>query len=48
MTNKQKKKELKKALQYLIDEGFVEQIGDKYRLKTDKELKREIQKMCQQ
>lgn len=47
MTKKQKKEEIKKTLQYLINEGFVEQIGDKYRLKTDDELKKEIKRICQ-
>ena len=42
MTRKQQIKEVKKALEYLINEGFVEQVGDEYRLKTDKELKGEI------
>jgi hypothetical protein len=46
MNDEQKKKEIKKALQYLLNEGFVEQIGDKFRLKTNKELANEIRKMA--
>lgn len=45
MTRKQQIKEVKKALEYLINEGFVEQVGDEYRLKTKKELEKEIDKI---
>ena len=47
MTHKQQIKEVKKALEYLINEGFVEQVGDEYRLKTKEELKKEIQKITE-
>lgn len=42
MTKKQKVKAVKKTLQYLIDEGFVVQEGDEYRLKTEEEIQEEI------
>ena len=45
MTHRQQVKEVKKAMQYLIAEGFVEQIGDEYRLKTKKELESEIEQI---
>lgn len=45
MTRKQQIKEVKKALEYLISEGFVEQIGDEYRLKTQDELETEIEEI---
>jgi hypothetical protein len=34
--------EMMQSLQYLIDEGFVVQIGDRYRLKTQEELEQEL------
>jgi hypothetical protein len=43
MTYKQKKKEVEKALQYLIDEGFVVKIGNEYRLKEDSEINKELE-----
>ena len=46
MTHKQQIKEVKKALEYLINEGFVEQVGDEYRLKTDNELQKEIEEVA--
>jgi hypothetical protein len=46
MTHKQQIKEVKKALEYLINEGFVEQVGDEYRLKTDNELEKEIEEVA--
>lgn len=48
MNDKQKKKEIKNVLRYLINEGFVEQIGDKFRLKTNKELENEIRKIAKE
>lgn len=47
MNKKQKTKEIKKTLNYLISEGFVKQVGDKFRLKTDNELKKEIKTITQ-
>lgn len=46
MTHKQKIEEIKTTMQYLINEGFVKQIGDKFRLKTEKELKNEVEKIA--
>lgn len=43
MTHKQKVKEVEKALQYLIDEGFVIKVGDEYRLKNENELNNELE-----
>jgi hypothetical protein len=39
---KQQRKEVEKALEYLIAEGFVVKIGDEYRLKTEEELTKEL------
>jgi hypothetical protein len=33
---------VKQSLQYLLDEGVIVKIGDKYRLKTKKEIKKEL------
>ena len=33
---------VKHSLQYLLDEGVIVKIGDKYRLKTKKEIKKEL------
>ena len=44
MTNKQKHQAVEKALQYLIEEGMVIKQNDgKYRLKTELELKKEME-----
>ena len=44
MTNKQKHQAVEKALQYLIEEGIVvKQRDGNYRLKTDIELKEEME-----
>lgn len=43
MTKQQKKKAVEQALEYLIAEGFVVKEGDKYRHKTDKEIKKEME-----
>jgi hypothetical protein len=43
MTHKQKVKQVEKALQYLIDEGFVVKVGDEYRLKEDCEINKELE-----
>ena len=42
MTNREKKKAIKDALKYLLTEGFVVKIGNKYRLKTKKELNSDL------
>lgn len=39
---KQQRQEVKKALDYLIAEGFVVKVGNKYRLKTEEEISKEI------
>jgi len=36
---------VKKKLDYLIAEGIVVQIGEKFRLKTQKELDKEMRKL---
>jgi hypothetical protein len=33
---------VKQSLQYLLDEGVIVKIGDKYRLKTKREIKKEL------
>jgi hypothetical protein len=39
---KQQRKEVEKALEYLIAEGFVIKVGGEYRLKSDKEIAKEL------
>jgi hypothetical protein len=34
-------------LNYLLEEGVVKKMGDKYRLKTDKEIQKELQDILQ-
>ena len=33
---------VKQSLQYLLDEGVIVKVGDKYRLKTKREIKKEL------
>jgi len=33
---------VKQSLQYLLDEGVIVKVGNKYRLKTKREIKREL------
>ncbi len=39
---KQQRQKVKQALEYLIAEGFVVKVGNKYRLKTEEEIAKEI------
>jgi hypothetical protein len=47
MNIKQKKEEIVQVLDYLIAEGFVVKEGNKYRYKTDKELKNEMEALLE-
>jgi len=41
--NEEVETHVKKSLQYLLDEGVIVKINDKYRLKTKKEIDKELQ-----
>lgn len=43
LTPKQKEKIIQDHLNYLLEEGVVVKMGDKYRLKTKKEIEKELQ-----
>lgn len=44
MTNKEKRQAVVDTLEYMIAEGMVERLSDgRYRLKTERELKREME-----
>jgi hypothetical protein len=47
MNIKQKKEAIVQVLDYLIAEGFVVKEGDKYRYKTNKELKKEMEALLE-
>lgn len=34
---------VKQSLQYLLDEGVIVKIGDKYRIKTKREINKELE-----
>jgi len=35
-------KEIEDCLRYMIDEGFVKKVGEKYALRTEKEIEEEL------
>lgn len=43
MTHEMKRQEIQQALDYLMAEGFVVKIDDKYRLKTEIENQKELE-----
>lgn len=43
--DKELKKAIKQTLDYMIAEGMVVKIGNEYRLKTKKELQKELHKL---
>jgi len=46
MTEKQKRKQVQQALDYMIAEGMVVKVKGGYRLKTEKELEQEMEALC--
>lgn len=42
MSHQEQYKAVQDALQYMIEEGMVKKIGNKYRLKTEVELEQEM------
>lgn len=42
MTDKEKREQVQQTLDYMIAEGMVKKVGNKYRLKTERELEEEM------
>lgn len=36
-------KDVEDALRYMVDEGFVKKVGEKFVMKTEKEIEKEIE-----
>jgi hypothetical protein len=43
MTEEEKRKEVQRTLEYMIAEGMVKQVPGGYRLKTERELEKEME-----
>jgi hypothetical protein len=45
LTKRETKKQVKKALDYLLTEGVVVKVGHRYRMKTKKEIEAELKEI---
>jgi hypothetical protein len=47
ISRKDQEEMIQNHLNYLLEEGVVKKIGDKYRLKTNQEIQKELQDILQ-
>lgn len=47
LSSEEREEMIQSHLNYLLEEGVVKKIGDKYRLKTDQEIQKELQDILQ-